>query len=238
MAELVIDPNHIHLPTNAMEDIGELIRNRQHILTVARQLAVATPTASVPVFLSKFLPETGIEIPSARRVCRALWNLKNFQKKMEMDTPQLIVYLTKSIESHFDQTWKTANLAAWNETIAILKSVLDEITDDHPLMISAKANSLAYTHQNLFTNAKLITDMRPVFDTSGEKIVEIVITHLLVLHYVDGSREQKMMTLALDQQDVAILRKQCERAERKSQVVASILSAKDLNPTLLPGDES
>lgn len=119
----------------------------------------------------------------------------------------------------------------WEAAVPAVVAALDAISDDHPLLISAKATLLAYSQQNLLMSARVITDVRPVFNAAADKIVETVITHTLLVSYRADNRP-RLMTFALDQEDVEKLGKQCERAELKARVTKEQL--KEFNPVILP----
>ena len=63
--------------------------------------------------------------------------------------------------------------------------------------------------------ASIITDVRPVFNDAATEIDELVITHMLSVDYTDGTQHKTVLTLAMDQEDVAQLQAQCERAAQK-----------------------
>src|SRR5438128_1255342 len=218
----------LHLPKGAIGDIAELIENREHVPRVVQACSAEKPAASIASLSLAVASKTSLEALVVSEIAMALWNLKNLQRNLEVDGKRLIQEVTTALQVQATSEWKAEYSEEWEKTSGILADALQAITDDHPLMISAKATNLAYTHPDLFIGCRVITDVRPVFDTAGNKIVETVITHTLAINCVDEAQERRLMTFALDQKDLTALRKQCERADRKSKVVLEAL--KHLNP--------
>ena len=96
---------------------------------------------------------------------------------------------------------------------------------DNPVSISFKAQKLTYFREKLFHEAEIITDARPVFDAKGENILEMVITHSLVITYWTAGTFQTMH-LAIDAADVLDLRKAADRAVIKGKTLKNALQTK------------
>jgi hypothetical protein len=222
----------IRLPPPALEDLAELARHQSHLMPIARESASQRPAASVLALSAQVSEKTGIAVGIVQGLGMALWNLKTLQGDLGLNGKSMVGLITRSLERTAKADWKSENFEHWKQAADEVAKTLDLIDADHPLMISAKAGTLAYTHQNLWMNARLITDVRPVFDTAGNKIVETVITHSLVVNYADGTGDRRLIALALDQSDILDLRRQCDRAELKARVTVDAL--KSLNPVLLP----
>jgi hypothetical protein len=220
-----------NLPQRAYDDIIDLIYNRTVILAIVTKSASLPPAGSMIHFSSLIGAQLGLDPTVVSVVTNALWNIKNLQSTLELDGKKTLNALAKALKIRARRFQET-HLADWDETVPILAEALDSLNDDHPLLISAKAGVLAYTHERLVMSSRLLTDARPVFNTAGDQVVEVVITHTLAVRFSDGSTDSKLLTFAMDQEDVVSLRKECERAEHKARVVSAAL--KDLNPVILP----
>lgn len=145
----------------------------------------------------------------------ALWRLKRVSENRDETPSQTVAWVKSAIESRAPEEWKQK----YNDLLIARADNIGKLTDgignDHPIMIAVKAQTLVYTHQNLFLGARLITDVRPVFNDSASEVDELVITHMLTLDYSDGSQRNSSITLAMDQEDIAQLQNQCERAATK-----------------------
>lgn len=105
-----------------------------------------------------------------------------------------------------------------------LRSRLGNLLEARPLQVTAKAVSLGYERDNTFIDARIVSDLRPVFtDTVGEGPAAAVIVHHLRVHHFDGTRHETT-DFALDSDDLASLRAAVDRAEAKQQTLQQYLS--------------
>ena len=102
--------------------------------------------------------------------------------------------------------------------------------------IVAKALDLHYDYANLFQSARVVTDIRPLFDDDGTKIKAAVVSFTLRL-YFDNREGDHSLSLALDEADVQELMKQCERALVKAKTAKSLMERNRM-PILVAGDDS
>jgi len=170
-------------------------------------------------------------------VAIALSGLSNARSNTEFNSKAFVDHMTKSLPRENSDFWNAdVNNDIWERHSNEITSALDSLTDDHPLLVSSKANSLANTHQNLLMSSRLITDVRPVFNEAGTTILEMVITHTLALQVNDEHSERLLITIGLDSADISELKSQCERAERKARIVAEKLA--HLNAVVWPDSGS
>lgn len=185
--------------------------------------------------LSKIVPAPGkvLSLPSVEQdvakaieapgeapvIVNAILNLHRFRSSLGMESDAF----ASSLSARFAER-VAANLELaekWASQGGYLASVLDE---NGPFGLLDKSMELAYTHQNLMRSARILTDVRPVLDSQAERVVQFVIVHKLVVDYFEGSAE-RTLHLALDSSDLLRLAAQCERAEKKTKIVAEALSA-------------
>lgn len=97
-------------------------------------------------------------------------------------------------------------------------------------LVSFKARELQGESERTLCEARVLTDVRPIF---GEKIEDsptgMIITHTLklVYHEMTGHKE---LYVALDDDDIASLTKILQRAGDKARSLRALLTAKDLHP--------
>jgi hypothetical protein len=90
-----------------------------------------------------------------------------------------------------------------------------------------KIRDLTIEHERTFCHARIMTDMRPVFDSRIEDGPRaILVTHLLRLAYHEGSEKPKDFYVSLDANDLRTLRQLIDRAEAKAKALRS--AAKDV----------
>jgi len=96
------------------------------------------------------------------------------------------------------------------------------------LGLTAKALDISTDAQHLFYTAKVLTDIRPVFDEEGKVIEAAVIVHNLMIHYGDAG-DHKNFFVHLDPNDVKELRAVLDRAEEKAKALRSLLQRSEVS---------
>lgn len=94
---------------------------------------------------------------------------------------------------------------------------------------SAKARELLMDREKAYCDAKIVTDIRPVFGDDVDSPEAAIIIHTLKLGFHDsGSNSHKDIYVALDSRDIADLKKILERAELKETRLKTVISAAQL----------
>lgn len=102
-------------------------------------------------------------------------------------------------------------------------NLLTLLGSEHFLTIS-KAYDLATDDERTFCDARIITDLRPVFGTPIEDGPKgTVIVHLLKIGYHEGNKRHQAFHVALDSPDLKELKRVIERAESKAAAIKSKL---------------
>lgn len=111
--------------------------------------------------------------------------------------------------------------------LALLKLRLGLILTDNAIVLKAKAMTLVNERSSLFSKAKIVSDLRPVFGAGkrGSKQVEACsIIHTLVLTCGEGGQLVKRH-IALDSSDLAALKAVIERAQSKEIGLSAFIEA-------------
>lgn len=104
-----------------------------------------------------------------------------------------------------------------------LRDRLVKLLSIKSLEIVAKALGILRNNQNVFHEARIITEIRPVFGPNvDEPPPAAVILHMLNLtcHGTDGHKE---FFVALDTDDIAVLREVIDRAEAKAESLKAMM---------------
>jgi hypothetical protein len=111
------------------------------------------------------------------------------------------------------------------ETQTVLQARLNRLLDlKASLALTSKALDVLTDAERVFYSAKILTDVRPVFDQLGSRIEAAVIVHNLRIHFgKDG--EHRDFVIALDTSDVAKLREVLNRADAKAKSLQTVLEA-------------
>jgi hypothetical protein len=99
----------------------------------------------------------------------------------------------------------------------------------------ASSIDLSYEYANLWQDARILTDIRPIFNPDASEVQGAVVSHALRLQFVsaDGSRE---FHVAMDEADIRALAAQCDRALRKARIARDLMNSKAKVPTLIAGE--
>ena len=206
-----------------MQDLEALLLVADRLSEIVDTAAQAGPAASLTGLAKRVAVKMELNPLDIRDALNAIWNIKRYQRARGVEGDELIDQLNKLSGKDSEGRWDDIKEPVLN--------VLDDVREDHPIFVSIKAHLLAYEHQNLVLSTRLVTDIRPVFDTLGENIFECVVIHTLNVKHTDGLRDS-LTSFAMDSQDVDDLRNACERAKRKMEVVQEKMA--DFNPVILP----
>ncbi len=97
------------------------------------------------------------------------------------------------------------------------------------IRFTAKALALSADHENLYVDARIITDVRPVFPEDTSSIVAAVITDHLRINYYDCKDELNSIYMAMDQSDLIALREEISRALEKNKSMREFLEASEVD---------
>jgi hypothetical protein len=101
--------------------------------------------------------------------------------------------------------------------------MLSSLLQVDSIRLASKAFGLRHDHEREFCEAKIITDMRPVFADVHQKPTRVIVGHTLKLGYHEYG-EHKEFYLALDGSDVAELKKILQRAEDKESSLRNLIA--------------
>ena len=112
-----------------------------------------------------------------------------------------------------------------DEKATTLKQYVLRVLGITELSIGHKAACLMVEHEKVFSVARIMSDVRPVFDENfdGIKFPAILINHNLKLEYWE-SGELKEFYLSLDSEDLRTLSEAVQRAERKSKMIRQLVN--------------
>lgn len=108
----------------------------------------------------------------------------------------------------------------WDNKVA---PCIAELLESRLFRVATKSANLAYDYANLLRSARIITDVRPVFDDSVECIEGAVVSHVLRLKYT-GLDDETSVSIVLDAADVERLQEECNRALSKGKLAQEWLS--------------
>jgi hypothetical protein len=163
---------------------------------------------------------------------RQLLSLHGMVRQLDLSSDVLFKGLNASLQPP-ESEWTTEEYERWMS----ISSLVRELFELEVVCLSAKALDLSYEHSELLQRARILTDIRPVFNSDANEIRGTVITHSLMLRY-DDIEGNHVITLSLDEKDIYALMRQCERALSKSKTAKDYLEGKTGLPAIVPGKDS
>ncbi len=112
---------------------------------------------------------------------------------------------------------------------AKLTSYINRLLDKPGLRVSAKAWDLATEYEHIFLEARILTDVRPVFDAADDDTpAAAVVVDTLKLDYYDPAGHTHSLHLVLDRDDLEELAATATRALRKTDGMSEFLATSRL----------
>jgi len=230
-AEAKRDP--LPLPEEAFDDVALVVRNADKLARVCEVLATSKAVSSLAEVSKSVSKEADLPEAEARTIIGTLLALHRLRSQLKLSSAEFLDGLAARLAELDPGHTQGDLLKSWDSGLAEIRAALDE---DSAFGALDKATELIYSHQNVLREARVLTDLRPVYNKAADAIVRMVVTHQLILEYLDGS-SRKRLYVAIDAVDLKELKEQCERAADKARVVSE--SLKDLSwPTSRIGEEN
>ena len=124
---------------------------------------------------------------------------------------------------------KDEDLKIDKEKSELFKANLNKLLSfDNSIGLSIKGTQLLSENQHIFERSRIITDIRPIFDSYRiDKIDASLVIHNLKISFISQETDSDIYFI-LDQNDLKDLKKQILRAEKKEQTIMKKFG-KDLN---------
>jgi len=174
---------------------------------------------------------TQVDKQTAEVLARVLFGLATLRRRSRAQISELLDGVEESLAS-------IRGNEARVEALRACKSDIGQLLASTPVVMTAKALDLAYDFSQVFVGARIITDIRPVFDEpQKDDIVGATIVQTIKMESVDSEGTAHKISIALDLDDVQQLKDSCEEALRKA-AAAKKLAEEDFGiETMIPGEE-
>ena len=181
----------------------------EHILTlspetgkkIAEELEKAQTTDTRELMEHVVLVAPEVSIRHAREFVNTLRSLYVARTSMELN-----------VDSFVREIIRAARQEAPNVTFATAEAeqaaslMLRDLLSVRPLSILSKARGLHTDHENVYCSARIMTDLRPVFDTDvSEDPVGFAMAHVLKLGYHHNGKHTELY-VAMDKTDLPFKR--------------------------------
>lgn len=105
---------------------------------------------------------------------------------------------------------------------SLFESRLLELLSVEAISLSGRAEYVQHQYEGFFTSARILSDIRTIFDESGSSPLGAVIVHNLKISYFRNGEYQEAF-FALDNADLETMRKSLDRAELKTASLEAII---------------
>ena len=216
------------LPERVQKDVDFLLKHSDGVLKLLSATKDDHDNISQDRYLSELSADLGISVIDAARMVATLENIQILG--VEAGSPAKTFEL---IADRLDENLKSQ----WESRRDTILKILLLVSENHPVVVSQKAHRLAYSQETLFVDGEILTDARPVFTVAGDRVLEMVILHTLVITRHRGDHRNATMHLAMDAADVIKLKNACDRAMLKATVLKKALSDKAWTTTIFNENE-
>jgi hypothetical protein len=156
---------------------------------------------------------------TARIVARFLIGLATLRRRSFSSASELLDGLSEGLAA---VAWDTDRLDAWRKC----RPAFEKLLESKVVALTAKAVDLTFDFSEFCIGARILTDVRPIFDDLREKIVGAAITQTLRLEYAGRNGDYNTISVSLDLDDIRRLRDSCGEALRKADVAKRMVEEK------------
>ena len=161
--------------------------------------------------VSKALPKT---LKDAGEIIHVLGSMNHVRLRAGRTIEQFVRGISASVEA-------PAKLAPPLDRAKFFERV-SALLSAEALLVSTRAHDLQHNYDRVFVSARVASDIRSVFDQDGNEIQGSMIVHNMHLTYFQEG-ELKGFFLAMDNTDIAKLRKVLDRADAKTTVLQGLI---------------
>jgi hypothetical protein len=227
--DLVLDKDDV-------TELSQIARYANNLEQIGVVTAEFQPGRNFSNLVKAVAEKTGLASRSVEAILNSLNTFVRLRAAFHLSDEELIDQITTLLESYADATESATGVERWNAAKDKLLAVLGTIGADHPIVVARKLERLAYSHQLLFSEARIITELRPVFNDAGTTILQGMIVNTLVIDFYEGGRTRRL-EIGVDSEDLAELRRVAQRAESKSKVLKESLNQVPWHTFIFPDEE-
>lgn len=214
--------NYIRIPDSYKAALIDLASYTNTIFEKILDTLKNAKASNINSELHKEITDQEISQNSAKKLIDTLISLYIIKSNLNKTVSEITQDILETIEA--DRTPLDEN------KIRIFKERLSHLLSINSMEICAKATNLRTEYSKIFGSARIITDIRPVFDNLVEhtnQLAGIIITHNLKIEFLESTNQQEFY-LALDSDDIDELIETLNRAKHKEKILRNFLSSCDL----------
>jgi len=160
----------------------------------------------------------GIEPDDIEEIVATLYSLYLARTDEEMPVGRFVSQLSRAMRAseRKDLIVSPEERPSFDEKLIKLLSV-------EPILITSKSDTLKSEFEKTFCDARIISDIRPVFAKPEERPITALVIHTLKIEFHGPAGRHDEFYIALDDDDLAKLKKLIERATVKSVGLKALL---------------
>jgi hypothetical protein len=202
-------PPQVRLRDDQLAQLAQLLQEDAATLDSLVESLRRLPTSTFTVKELKDAAAKVISDESATTLARVVVLLGSYCRRYGADGPAAVNSLDRGIA--LSSEWTHDQKTDWGRR---LRPALDRIMQLESIHVLVKAIDLAFDYANVFATARIITDIRPIFDEHRDTPIGVIVSNIMRLEYMAGSQPINV-SVALDKPDLERLRDACIEALRK-----------------------
>lgn len=182
--------------------------------------------------LFDFVKRTSDDEVFARAFCTEMIGLATFRRRRQRELSVVLDQLIGGMEQSLE-----AEIVDFFE---VRREKLRDLLSCDAIRLPAKALDLTTDQSVVFYSGNLVTDIRPVFDVSRNLVKGSIVTHSMKLHYFEdaGRSSEKVLSMALDSEDIDNLISELNLAKQKAEACRSFASSNGKTEVFIVGEET
>jgi hypothetical protein len=214
-----------NLPAEHKESLLNLVHMEDSVFhEILSRLQASKPSARISKLADSLGDLATISRESLSGILRTVSSLLAFADRREIASSEVAEDVCKRIDEGGLQDFR------WQEQKQrhTFKTRLLSLLNSDSLSLTVRAREIIAASEHTFAWARVITNVRPLYSGDVKKPLRgAAVVHSLVIHYHEGD-QHKEIHLALDDEDLFMLRKVIERAGNESTELRSALSQSNI----------
>lgn len=192
-------------------DVQEVVLALERAATGTRKEILSLVSPALPSFSSN----------DTREIVETLRSLYRAQIGMDVPVEQFVPGLIAAVSQSDNRELQTTDPSE----LVRLEGTLKKLLGVRRLWMVSKARDLQTEYESTFCDARIVTDMRPVFDADvKESPVGFALTHSLKLEYHHHD-EHTAIYISMDKGDIETLLLVLERAKQKASTLSELAAS-------------
>jgi hypothetical protein len=202
----------VKIPTSELSKLKVFTQlSKEELQSFAEALECEQPSVDGDSLANAISDKTKMALEIITSIISLLWSLAILQRRLGVSADSFTQILIDSLGDTEDSNWTSENT---KQVVERKEWLTRFFTPDSLITFSAKAGELLVEQYNVFCRVRIITDIRPIFSEDANELQGFVPFHVLALKYHEED-ETKTSYFALDYKDLATLKQQIDRAEKK-----------------------